>query len=325
MTNVLDTAILFGEESTYGTPATLTRGFEGKADSWKREQEIIHSTGFQAGLQAKRSDRQVSVNMGGEGALEIDVLNSGFGMLLQAMLGSVSGPTQIAATTAYKTTAATTADDPQDSFTVQVQRTDMGGTQRDFTHHGCVMTGWSLSQAVSGLLVASMNFDFEDSDTSTGAGTPAYPASATAPFDWTMAAATIDSVSTDIMSFELNGDLALKTDRRFLRGSELKKIPCRSGVPVFTGSMDLEFNDLTNYAQFVAGSVVPIVVTWTGAVIEGSEVDEVVITLAACKFTGESPESNLSDVPKQSLPFEVLWDGSNPAVQIEYTSVDTAL
>ena len=165
MSNVLDTAILFGKESTYGTPVTLTHAYEGKADSWKRAQERIESTGFYAGMHAKRSDRIVTVNMGGEGTLEFDILNKGFGLILQAMLGSVSGPTQIAATTAYKTTVATTAADPDDSFTVQVQRTDMGGTQRDFTHEGCVVTGWNISQDVGGLLKASLNFDFEDVNT----------------------------------------------------------------------------------------------------------------------------------------------------------------
>ena len=324
MTSVLDTAILFGKETTYGTAVSLTHAYEGKADSWKRAQERIESTGFYAGMHAKRSDRIVTVNMGGEGSLEFDVQNKGFGLLLQAMLGSISGPTQIAATTAYKSTAATTADDPQDSFTVQVQRTDMGGTQRDFTHHGCVMTGWGLSQEVGGLLVASMNFDFEDVDTSTGGGTPSYPSSSS-PFDWTQLVVSLDSVATDVTSVSLDADLALKTDRRFLRGSELKKIPCRMGVPVFTGQIEKEFEDLDEYADFVAGDIIPITYTWTGATIEGSEVFEVVVTMAACQYTGDSPESNLSDVPTQSLPFEVLWDGTNPAVQIEYTSTDTSL
>ena len=324
MSNVLDTAILFGKESTYGTPVTLTHAYEGKADSWKRAQERIESTGFYAGMHAKRSDRIVTVNMGGEGTLEFDILNKGFGLILQAMLGSVSGPTQIAATTAYKTTVATTAADPDDSFTVQVQRTDMGGTQRDFTHEGCVVTGWNISQDVGGLLKASLNFDFEDVNTSTGAGTPAYPASAS-PFDWTQSVVTLDGTATDVMSFSLDADLALKTDRRFLRGSELKKKPVRSGVPVFTGSVEMEFEGLTQYADFVAGNVIPIVATWTGAVIESAEVFEVVITMPACQYTGESPEASLSDVPKQALPFDVMWNGTDAAVTIEYTSTDTSL
>lgn len=323
MSSVLDTAIIVGKEATYGTAAVGTRGYEGKADTWKREQEFLESTGFYAGRQAKRADRRVAINMGGGGSLELDVLNKGFGLVLQAMLGSVEGPTQIAATDAYTITAATTADDPADSFTVQTLRTDMSGAERAFTHEGAVMTSWSLSQEVGGFLVASMEFDFEDVQTATAAGTVSYPA-ATAPFDWTQVAVTIAGSPVDVMSFELNGDLALKTDRRFLRGSHLKKMPVRSGVPQFTGSMDMEFEDLTQYEAFVAGDPVAVVITYTGAAIDGENY-EIVITLPAVQFTGESPEASLSDVPKQSIPFEVLWDGSAAAITITYTSTDTAL
>lgn len=323
MSTLLDAAILVGKESTYGTPVALTRSYEGKADSFKRAQEVIHSTGFYGGLQAKRSDRATVINMGGEGTLEFDILTSGFGLLGQSMLGSVSGPTQIDATTAYKTTLATTAVDPDDSWTIQVQRPDMGGTLRSFTHHGSVCTGWTISQEVGGLLVASMVFDFEDVEYSTAAGTNAYPTGV--PFDWTMGVVTLDSVASDVMNFSLDADLAMTTDRRFLRGNGLKKQPCRTGIPVFTGEVEMEFEDLTQYDDFVAGDIIPITYTATGAVIDSPEVNEVVITMAACQYTGTSPEVSQTDVPKISLPFEVLYDGSNPAVQIEYTSVDTAL
>ena len=324
MANVLDTAILLGKEVTYGTPVTLTHAYEGKADLLKRSQERIESVGFQAGLQGKRSDRIVTVNMGGDGSLEFDILNKGFSFILQAMLGSISGPTQIDATSAYKATAATTADDPADSYTVQVQKNDTSGTQRNFTYHGSTITGWSITQDVGGLLVASLNLDFEDVDTITSAGTPAYP-DAASPFDWTQTVATLDGDATDISSFSLDVDLALKTDRRFLRGSELKKRPCRMGVPQFTGAMAMEFEDLTIYDDFVAGSVLPIVITWTGAVIDSPEVFEFVITMPACQYTGETPEASLSDVPKQAIPYEAMWNGTDPVVTIEVTSTDTAL
>lgn len=324
MSNVLDSAILVGLESTYGTPATLTRAYEGKADSWKRDQQPLESNGFRADMQAKRSDRRTMVNMGGVGELAFDIQNKGLGLLLQGMLGSISGPTQQAATTAYKSTAQTTTLDPEDSFTVQVQRPDMGGTTRNFTHHGCVITGWSITQELDGLAMVSLAFDFEDVDTSTGAGTPTYPASTT-PFDWTQLVVSLDGTDTDVTSFSLDGDLALKTDRRFLRGSHLKKRPCRNGIPTFTGQMAMEFEDLTVYNQFVAGDTVPLIATWTGAQIDSPYNYELKITCAAVQYTGESPEVSLTEVPTQAIPFEVLWDGTNPAVQIEYTSVDTSL
>ena len=326
MSSILDVAILFGKESTYGTPATLTDAFEGKADTYQYLKDHIESVGFRAGMETLRSDRRVDINMGGEGTLEIDVLTTGFGFLLQALLGSVSGPTQQASTTAFLTTATSTAADPNDAFTVQIQRVDVSGTLQSFTHHGGVITGWQLSQDVGGLLVCSMDLDFEDVDTSTGDGTPAYAASNT-PFDWTMAKASLDSVDTDIVSMSLTADLGLKTDRRFLRQSALKKQPIRTGVPSFTGEITMEWDGQTEYNDFVAGTIIPIVFTWTGANIEGAYDEEIVITCAACQYDGPSePVVSLSgDTPMLSLPFKVLDNGTDAAMVITYQSTDTAL
>ena len=324
MTGVLNTEIIVGKESTYGTKAsTLTRGIEGKVDTWKREQEALQSTGFRGGMQAAQSARRTQINMGGAGTLEFDLLNQGFGLLMQGMLGSITGPTQQAATTAYKSTAATTADDPNDFFTVQKNMEDMSGTERCFTHLGCVMTGWTVSQAVGEMLQMQLDFDFRDVNTTETPSTPTYPAGA--PFHWGQCVASIDGVNTDVMSMSLQGDLGLKTDRRYLKGDVLKDQPCRQTVPQFNGTIEMEFEDLVAYTDFTAGNIIPIIFTWTGPEIDSPYNYEFKITLQACQFDGDSPEASLSDTPKQTLPFMVLWDETNPAVQFEYTSVDTTL
>lgn len=325
MASQLDTAILLGKETTYGTPVALTDAFEGKADSWKRETEYLDSTGFRGGRQAKSADRRIPINMGGTGTLEIDVLTKGFGFLLQSMLGAVTGPAQQASTAAYLQTHVTDAAGPSESYTVQVQRVGVeSGTVQSFTHHGAVITGWSLSQDNSGLLVASMNFDFEDVDTATGDGTPAYPASAV-PFDWTQAVVTVDGSNVEANSFSLDAELGMKTDRRFLRGSALKKQPVRASVPTFTGAIESEFRDTDLYDLYVSGEAVEITCTWTGANIEGAYDYELSVTLPACVITSDSPEANIDDVAMQPVTFEALDDGSNDVVTITYTTTDTSL
>lgn len=323
MSSILDNALLVGKETTFGTAAALSRAYEGKSDSFKRSQEFLTSTGFRGGMQARLATRSVPVNMGGEGSIDVDVQPTGFGLLLQSMLGGTAGPTQQGATTAYKSTFTSTATGPTDSWTVQMQRVDAGGTVRSFTHLGSTMTGWKFSQAIDGLLGLEMMFDFQDVVTSVAAGTPSYVSSL--PYAWTQSGATWDGSAIDLTKFDLEGTLGFNTDRRFLRGSALKKQPVRAAVPEFKGSAEMEFEGLTQYAAFVSGETAPLVLTWTGTEIESPYDFELKITLAAVQIQGDSPEVSLSAMPKQSLPFVVLWDGTDPAVKIEYTSTDTSL
>lgn len=323
MAAILDSAIVFGKETTYGTAVTPDRGFEGHGDSWKLSQEVIESMGFRGGMHTKRSDRVLVLNKGGAGSLEIDVLNKGFGFLLQAMLGSVTGPTVIGTTTAYQTVATTGSTEPGTSYTVQVQRVDTGGTVRAYTHEGCMVTGWSLNQDNSGFLVANLDFDFENVVTNTAAATPTYPTDAF-PFHWGECSVTVNGAAVEARSLSLTGDLALKTDRYYLRGSTNKKKPVRAGVPSFTGSISADFESNALYDLFVASDPVPIVATWTGAVIGSGQNYKLTVEMPNCLLTGESPEANVTDLPTQNVPFEVLH-GSAAAVTMTYVSTDTSL
>jgi hypothetical protein len=323
MSSILDNALLVGKESTYGTAATLSRAYEGKSDSFKRAQEFLTSTGFRGGMHTQLATRSVPVNMGGEGSIEVDVQPTGFGLLFQSMLGATTGPTQQGATAAYKSTFTSSAAGPTDSWTVQMQRVDAGGTVRSFTHLGSTMTGWKFSQETDGLLGVEFLFDFQDVVTSEAAGTPTYVNSL--PYAWTQAAATWNATAIDLTKFDLEGSLGFNTERRFLRGSALKKKPVRASVPEFKGSAEMEFESLTHYNAFVAGTIAPLVITWTGTEIASPYNFELKITLAAVQFQGDSPEVSLDAMPKQTLPFAVLWNTTDPAVKIEYTSTDTAL
>lgn len=328
MTSVLDTAIHFGKESTYGTPVTPTRSYEGYADTFKRAQERLESTGFRAGMQAVRSDRVVQVNMGGSGSLEVDVLDKGMGLLLEGLLGSTTGPTQVGATTAYTQVHDASSTGPTESYTIQLIRPLVDGSTQQFTHHGCKPTGWSITQDAGGLLKLGVDFDFEDVDTSTAAASASYVAS-TIPFSWQDAVVTVDSVAFAYATdFSFEADLSQHVDRRYLKSTApLKSVPVRSGIPEYTGSISADFSATTQYDDWVAGSVFPVSVKWTGAVdgIESGYEFEFEVSLPACQWTGESPESSNTELTKQNLPFKALDNGTDPVVTVNVQSTDTSL
>ena len=326
MSSILDQVCSVGVESTYGSPETSTvRSFEIKSDTFQRDVEYIQSIGLRRDMQTIRSDRDDTVSLGATGSLELDVQNKGLGMLLQHLLGAVSGPTQIGSSAAYRTTASTNDVGPAGSYTIQISRVDSGGTLRPYTYEGCVATGFTIAQEIGSPLNLNISYDAENEQTSTGEATPSYPSS-TEVFNYTDCVIAIDgSAATNFTSFSLEGDLGMKTDRRFLKGSATKSMPKRASVPSYTGTIAAEFADLTDYNKFINGTPFSINASWNGSSIESPYNYEIVVEVPVAKFTGSTPVASLDDLTVQELPWVALDGGSSAAVTITYTSTDTSL
>jgi hypothetical protein len=320
----LDASVGIGRESVYGTLATGIEGYEGKADSWKTEREFIESVGFRAGMQTARADRRNIVNMGGEGELEVDVLDAGAGSLLAAAFDKATVTDASGFRTHVLETAPTSA---APSFSAQMVRPTVDGTKVAYKHLGCVATEWSLSAEVENAVTLAVTFDFQDvTYTSNPAQivAPDYPDVAYA-YDWTRSSVTLKrggvTVPVDATSFELTGDLGMKTDRRFLRQNALKKKPVRNAVPTYEGTIEGEFSTASMglYDAFIAGELCSLVVDFDG-VISGASLK---IECPAIQFTGESPEASIDDVTVHNLPFRVLDPGDGAAaIKVTYVEPD---
>ncbi|MEV7402844.1 phage tail tube protein [Streptomyces sp. NPDC091267] len=317
----LDASIGIGREDSYGVLSTVVEGYEGKADSWKTEREFIESVGFRAGMQTARADRRNVVNMGGEGELEVDLLDAGAGSLFLAAFDKVTTTT----TGGVRTTVAeTSTDSGSPSFSAQMVRPTVDGTKVAYKHVGCVATEWELSAEVENAVALTVTFDFQDvSHTSVPAQivAPTYPDESYA-YDWTRTAITLSragaAVPMDVSKFSLSGDRGMKTDRRFLRANQLKKKPTRNAQPSYEGELEGEFSadSLGLYEAFIAGEVCGLVLDLDG-VLPGSSLR---IECPAIQFTGESPESSVDDVTIHTLPFRVLDPGTGvPAIRATYT------
>ncbi|MFE5621726.1 phage tail tube protein [Streptomyces virginiae] len=320
----LDASIGIGRESAYGTPAADIEGYEGKADSWKTEREFIESVGFRAGMQTARADRRNIVNMGGEGELEVDLLDAGAGSLFAAAFDKET----VTTATGFRTHVFETgANSAAPSFTAQMVRPTVDGTRVAYKHVGCVATEWSLTAEVENAVALAVTFDFQDvSHTSNPAQiiAPDYPAEAYV-YDWTRTSFTLKrggvAVPLDVTKLELTGDLGMKVDRRFLRANQLKKKPVRNAVPTYEGTLEGEFSadSLGLYDAFVSGQVCSLVIDFAG-VVAGTSLK---VEVPAIQFTGESPEASIDDVTVHNLPFRVLDPGDGTAaVKVTYKEND---
>lgn len=316
MSSILDAAVLIGEETTYGTAVSLTRGYEAKADTFKRVTEPLESVGMRAGMETVRSDRRRQITIGAEGELsDLEFMTNGMSLVLQSMLGAVSGPT-----TNVVTLTTNSAIVPK-SFTVQVLRVAEDGTVFPFTYPGSVVTSWTISQAVNDFLKLGLTFDARTESTAEAAGTPSYPAGAI-PYDWTEVAVSLGGSSVDnVTAIEFGGDLGLKTDRRHLNSTALKKAPRRSAVPTYTGSITADFADSTEFDRYAAGDIFAVEATWTSSLASHS----VTITAPACQYDGDSPSASLSELTTSTMPFRILDNGTDPAITIAIESSDATL
>ncbi|MBM7770899.1 hypothetical protein JOD54_001103 [Actinokineospora baliensis] len=312
----LDAAISIGAESAYGVSAAgTTDGYEGKADSWKASREPIESQGFRAGRQTLAADRRRVVDMGGEGELEVDMLDSGAGPLLRACWDAmtVSGGAGDAPTTLTFRTATTPASP---SVTAQMIRPKVDGGSVAYRHLGAVVTEWELTQELEAPLTLNASFDFQ---TVTHSSDPAaalpvrYPA-ASVPYDWTRGAVYLTlpgspEAPVAVSKWSVKASRGLKTDRRAVRASALKREPKRSEFPEYEGELEVEFdsNTLALYEAFIAGSTLGLRIAYSGVTqAADGTVSRLELRANAIQFSGESPEASLDELTTMSLPFVVL-------------------
>lgn len=305
------------DEAAYGTFTTPTRFLEFDRESIRRDQNVIRSNGIGTG-RFHRSDRFKQYTRGANGSLEFTVLNKGFGFLLKHLVGAVAtvNDTPRFAHTFTPDAAALQGQ----SITVQVGRPDIGGTSRVFSYLGGKITKWELGADLDGPLKLSTDWDFKDVVTDQSLAAASYPASAEM-FTFVDGSVTLDAGARTVRSIKIKGDNALKTDRRFVGNT--KKEPIANGIAMLEGDFDVEFEDLDDYAAFVAGDVAALVARFESAtMIAASDPFILQVTIPAVMFTAGQPVIEGPDVLKAPVSFVGMYDGTNPPISILYETSD---
>ncbi len=327
MSSILDQFLLIGRETTYATPAALTRGIEGQADAFAINRSPLESIGFRAGMAAVRADRRKMITEGAKGKIDTDVMSSGVGLLLDSAFDTaVAAGTGATAAKTWSWASGLTG--PRKSLTVQMARSRTSGdaTPLDpFTAIGGVVTGWTIHAEVSKLTSLSLDIDYADVLTSVALGTPVYPA-AGMPFDWTAASVSVAGQPVQACRvFEVTEDLKMDDKRLYLRNSQVKAQPVRNNVPNLKGSMDTDYQDSRLDGYMRAGTVVPISFVQTGEVIDGTTRASLTVTIPAAQFDGDEPQSDSTKLTTQKLPFQILHNGVDAPVTVTLVTLDTAL
>lgn len=314
------------KETTFATPATVTRFFEFVSEGIKPVVGRVESKGIRAGARVFRDDRSQPVAKGAAGSLEFEVPTKGFGFWLEHMLGAVATG---AVVDANYTHTATVASLYGKGVTAQVGRPfNPSGTVQPFTASGGKVTSWALSLEKEGLLSCSLDLDFATHTTATALATASYPATFTQ-FPWSSAGVTIGGTSVCVTKFEVKCDNGLATDNYMICNSTQKHEPVEGGLRKIEWSAECEFSDMTQVNRVLSatrtGMLTPIVATFIGPEIHGgTTLPQLQLTMPAARVDDGLPEVKGTDPLMLSLSGIATDDGTaTTACQITYRTTDS--
>jgi len=308
-------------ESTYGTLVTVTKFFDFVSEGLKREQERMESASLRAQYRVVSSDNWALGAINVKGDVEMEARPKGQGFWWAHSIGTpvTSQPDAPGNPTVYLHTF--TPSDLPTSFSLQVGRPDIGDTVRAFTYSGCRITEWSFDCSVNEFAKVKMSILGRDEDTATALATASYPTN-NKPLRFVEGTVTIGGSATDVKSVSLKGTNALADDRYFL-GSALRKQPLENALREYTGTLDTEFTDLTNYNRFVSGSEATVALLFQGPLITGTYYYQTKLTMNV-RFEGETPNIGGPEIMMESIPFKVV-DNGTLSLKLEYQTTDTTV
>ena len=294
-------------ESTWGTAVTPDVTVPIVSESMGIDpNNRIESAAIISGRHVLTSEQWAIGNkmVGGDIGLELPTNSAIARLLLEHMMGTVSG------TGPYTYTP---GDLYGKGLTIQVGKPGVDGTVRPFTYEGCKINTWEIAWSAGEIVTLGLGIIAEDEATGTALASASYATGAAIPFVFAGATATIAGSAVNVKQGTLAGDN--KLGRRFFAGSRLTAQPIQGALREYTGTLQLEFEDLTQYNRFTGGTEAAVVCTFAGA-SSGS----IVLTYNA-RFDGETPKVAGTDIVEQPLPIKAIASSTDAsALTIVYTA-----
>jgi hypothetical protein len=315
------------KETTWGTPVTVDRFWEIEPEA-AFETEMVYpldNTPLLGRGMHQRSDRARSVKVGAKSKFNFVPMTKGYGLLFQMLLGTAA-IAQVGATAEWKQTFTPDTVNGMRGLgaTAQLNIPSSDGNDRPFTGEGGKISKWKLIAALDEPLKLQTEWLFEDVVTSTALATASYPTGAE---PWTFNEILIDvfGTATPLKSVEIEGVNGIAENRRALRSSALRREPLANARWPINISLEGEFEDLTAYNAWIAGTQGALILTATGANIPTTSAPyKLVVTIPAMVYRGENPKVESEDIIMMPRKAIALKNAADPIIKIEYHSDDTA-
>lgn len=336
MATMLDQVWGMVQESTFNTPATVTR-FYARTDDTKHEWDNRRrmGTGLVAGGRRTSLGSRTYVPTGiGTITVKLPVEDKSFGYLATAAFGV--GSVAVITGGAQQTFTEAVTGTVLPSYTIQFQDVMNNGTVVTTTYSGCTASKVALEQGNETELTLTVTFDAVSRSTSIGAATKAYTLGtifdsyqATVGLGGTLTAPTTTTLASgltafaDMRSWKLDIDQKISINRWNLNGGV--RLQPVAGMPDVKWSGEIEWNATTWPVALVAGSILPWYVTYTTTNSLGAGFTTLQVAVPQLAVTKGTQEPKM-DGSVATFPIEatVTNDGSHPDFWVLYQSTDVA-
>ena len=324
----------FAEETTWSVRVAPARFYEFDQAQVKTEYTQTQGKALRPGQRFARSDRRVVTKKKVTGTVDIPFYNKQMGMLLRHALGvSPVVTTPMGGTNSRLHTYNAPGDPTGFGLSTQLGAPDSSGTTHAIDWTGGKITDVEFDLGLDQLLMFKPTFVwYDEAAVDANAVAAASYTASMGVYSSLAASATVGGTAVQLEKFNFKYSPGLAADRYFLRTDTRIKEPVPAAVVTCEGTLDLEFNSIAQYNNFIgtvgatpAQSNLTLIITLdTQVVIEGSINYKTVITFNAVRFNAADVPVTGPGIIKQSIPFIVLDDGSgaNPIV-LTYQTTDT--
>jgi hypothetical protein len=320
----IDSQLGVAEEVTYGTYVAPTLFYEFVSEKITLDLGKIYGKNVRS-FRFQRSNRVRTYVKQAKGEVTFGVATTGFGLLFKHMFGAVSTTSPGAPKPLEK--VHTFTPDPNGlkgkSLSWQVGRPEaLTGVVVPFSYPGGKINSWELSAKLDDILMLSLSNDFKTEDTAQVLTAASYSASPGALLTFVDGSVTVGGSTYFVKGISVKGENNLAVDRRGL--GNVKREPLASGELGITGSLDCEFEGLTNHTSLRNGTTAQLVLTFSYGEIDAGQSNpfKIVVTIPLIEFTGDPPTVDGAGVVQFPLKFKGLYNGTNPLITLEYRTTD---
>ncbi|MBK7823371.1 MAG: hypothetical protein IPJ61_20510 [Tessaracoccus sp.] len=337
MASVQDVQFMIGDETTFGTPVTVTRSYEPKSgDGMEYRPNRKQGEGLRVGAVGPIRDRRVTPNFDYGGPFNLEPVSKSYGYMINKLCGGTATHTVVSGAV-YQTVH--TLGGPLKPFTMQhgIPRLSADGSAvvDPFTYTGCTVPTFGFSMDNADILQLRLDVDARDLSLATGLATPNRPTGANlfsfagaSLYGGTYAQATNTALATGAtplanitnwsMDVTRNADVS-----RFLAGNGGRKSIPVPGLAAVTGTIGIEYSDTVYRDAFLADTDLTLVVNFEAATLATGK-ETIQFAIANFRLDGELPKPT-GEINKASCNYTALENGTNPLLQIMQRTLDTAI